>query len=299
MAYEMFKVLLVDDDPIVLKLYDKLLREAHYQVTTAINGDEALHKAFQESPDIVILDIMMPRLDGYQVCARLRSAPSTANLPIMILTALEGSTARQKAHEMGADDFLTKGEAVDSMEGRIKMLIKNCILAHTRSWLAELPGNVATEYTLRGRLSEGRPVAVCYLDLNGLNDFNERAGFQEGDRVLWHLARLLLAQVKERARGEFVGYYGQDDFVVLSTPDQVSSLAQAILHTFETALQGWGGSASHGWFPALSIAAVIVERSDKSPVRQGIHPGQISRLGQVLLKEAKAEPGSAIRTGHL
>jgi diguanylate cyclase (GGDEF)-like protein len=294
MAYETFKVLIIDDDRVILKLYGTSLRAQHYEVIEANDGADGLRKAFQEAPDIVLVDIMMPEVDGYEVCARLRSAPRTADIPIITLTALEGIAARQKAHEMGADDFVTKGGPPKNIDGRIKMLIKRRILAHTRSWLAELPGSVAADYSLRARLAAGLPVAACYLNLDGLAAFNERAGFQEGDRVLWQLARILLGKVAEEDGGDFVGYYGSDDFIILTTPERAEPLAQAVVRAFDATMREWsGGSPSAGGFPTLSIAIVIVEGG------QAPHPGQVSDLGQSLLRQAKAEPGSAIRVARL
>jgi len=294
MAYETFKVLIIDDDPLILKLYSKSLRAQHYEVIEATNGAEGLEKAFREEPDIVLVDIMMPEVDGYEVCSRLRTAPSTADIPIMILTALEGVAARQKAYEMGADDFVTKSGPAHNIDGYIKMLIKRRILAHTRSWLAELPGSVAADYSLRARLTAGLPLAACYLDLDGLAGFNARAGFPEGDRILWQLARILQDHIKKGAVGDFVGYYGMDDFIILTTPERAEPLAQSIVQSFDAVMrEGSGGLPTAGGFPTLSIGIVIVEGN------QALHPGQISDLGRSLLRQAKAEPGSSIRVGRV
>ena len=294
MAYEMFKVLLVDDDPVVLRLYEKSLRDNHYQVITASSGEEALRIAFQESPDIVLLDLMMPKMSGYEVCTRLRSAPSTADLPIMILTALGGASARQKAQETGADDYMTKGEPVGSVEGRIKMLLKRHIWAHTRSWLAELPGNIAAEYTLRARLAAGLPLAVCYLDLDNLSTFSEQAGIEEGERILWQLARILLREVKEVNQGDFVGYCGWGRFVLITLPERAESLAQTVVRSFEATMREWSGSSSLGiGYPGLAVAVVVAEDG------RTIHPGQVTNLGQSLLSEERAEPESSIRVAQL
>jgi len=287
MGYEMFKVLLVDDDPQFLKAYSKVLEKQHYQVIQATDGKEGLQKAFQEAPDIVLLDIMMPEMDGHEVCARLRASPRTADLPIMMLTALTGVSARQTAREMGADDFISKGEPIGNLDGRIKMLIKRRILAHTRSWLAELPGSVAADNALRAYLKADFPLAACYLDIDGLAAFNEHAGFEMGDRVLWRLARILLEQVNE---GDFIGHYGMDNFILLTTPERAEPMAQAVIQSFNIAMRDWSGSApAESGFPSLAIAIVIV------PGGQSPHPGQVSDMAQSLLRQAKVDSGSSVR----
>jgi DNA-binding response OmpR family regulator len=294
MAYEMFKVLLVDDDPIIIKLYGKLLRDNHYQVIIAQDGQEALNKAFTESPDIVILDIMMPKLNGYEVCARLRAAPGTADLPIIILTAMTGTAARQKAGEIGADDFITKGEAIHSVEGRIKMLLKRRIDAHTKSWLAELPGSVSTDHALRSHLEAGFALAACYLDLKGLSTFYQFAGFQESERILWKLAQILQRHVREENQGDFVGHTGADHFTLLTTPERAERLADLVIQSFDTAMCEWGGGVpQQDMLPRLSIAIIIIQNN------QSIHPSQVYNAARVLLREAKNDRSHTIRIARL
>lgn len=294
MAYEMFKILLVDDDPIVIKLYSKLLNENHYQVVVAQDGQEALDKAFQESPDIVLLDIMMPKLNGYQVCERLRSTPSTADLPIIILTAMTGPAARQKASDMGADDFVTKGESIQSIEGRIKMMLKQRIDAHTKSWLADLPGSVSTEYALRSHLAAGFDLAACYMDLKGFAAFYQFAGFQEGDRILWKLARILQKHVQEANQGDFISHTGGDHFTLLTTPERAEPLADQVIQSFDSAMREWGGDAFlQDILPRLSIAIVIVQS------KQTIHPSQVYDAARSLLQEAQNDKSHTVRTTRI
>ncbi|MBN1584063.1 MAG: response regulator [Anaerolineae bacterium] len=292
MAYEMFKVLLVDDDPIIIKLYDKLLRDNHYQVIVAQDGQEALNKAFAESPDIVLLDIMMPKLNGYEVCTRLRAAPCTADLPIIILTAMTGTSARQKAAEIGADDFITKGESIHNVEGRIKMLLKRHIDAHTKSWLADLPGSVSTEHALRSHLEAGFALAACYLDLKGLNAFCQLAGYQEGDRILWKLAQILQRHVRETNQGDFVGHTGADHFTILTTPGRAEQLADLIVQSFDAAMHEWAG-ASQDILPRLSIAIVMLQDN------RSVHPSQVYDTARVLLQEAQNDRSHTVRVARI
>ena len=294
MAYDTFKVLIVDDDPMALKLYGQTLSKHHYEVVTAGSGPEALEIVLREEPDVVLLDIMMPKVDGYQVCSQLRSSPRTTDIPILMLTSLTGVDARRKAFEIGADDFVTKGEPLDHLDGRIKMLIKQRILAHTRSWLADLHGSVSLDHALRARLSAGYPLAVCFVDLRDLGRYNESAGYDAGDRILWTLARILRDQVQNRGTGDYVGYRGQDDFLILSTPESVEDLARNTLEAYAAAADqvrlGYAGGAE---VPGLSIGVVIVNAG------QVMHPGQVNGAGQDLLAALRAEPGDGLRVVRL
>jgi len=293
MAYEMFKILLVDDDPVVIRLYQKLLAEHHYQVVVARDGEEALAVAFAEQPDIVILDIMLPKLNGYQVCKRLRVAPATGDIPIMMLTALDGTAARQKSYEIGADDFVTKGEPMEGLDGRIKMLIKQRILRHTTSWLAGLGGSVAMQNAYRAHIATHQPLAVCYLDLNGLNAFNEWAGIEQGDRVLWKLAHILKEEVAQQGAGDFIAYIGADDFRLLAAPEHVEVLIGRVVERFDASMREWNGGVDEGHFPTLAVGIVIVRDLENT------HPARVNGTGMALLREAKKASGSAVRVAKL
>ncbi len=289
MAYDTFRVLIIDDDDDTLKLYGLALGRQHYEILTAHSGQEGLEYAFREDPDVVLLDLMMPGMDGYEVCRRLRSAPKTADLPILILTNLSGASARQKAHELGADDFITKGEPLAHLDGRIKMLIKQRILAHTRSWLADMPGSVTADYTLRARLAAGQPTAVCHLDIHALCAFNERAGYEAGDRLLWTVARMLREHMQESGRGDFAAYCGQDDFYLIMDPARAPAVAQSLVESYTKAVRRWAdGIALSVSIPDLYAAAVIL---DGSPV----HPAAVYLRLARIQRELKQKRSGSVR----
>jgi two-component system chemotaxis response regulator CheY len=105
----MKRVLIVDDDPFIRRLIATTLEDVtHFELLQAGDGEEALAVAARERPDLVFLDIDMPRLDGIEVCRRLRAAPETANATIVMLTAARGDEAERDAGEAGADLYLTK-----------------------------------------------------------------------------------------------------------------------------------------------------------------------------------------------
>ena len=101
-------ILVVDDNPMNVKILEQILTSKGYNVVTAAGGKEALAKVATEPPDMVLLDIMMPDIDGYQVCREIRANPATEALPIVLVTALDAGKERVKGLEAGADDFLSK-----------------------------------------------------------------------------------------------------------------------------------------------------------------------------------------------
>jgi len=102
------KILVVDDDPTSLRLLELILGKEGYQVISASNGLEGLRKARRESPDLLILDVMLPGFDGLEVCHRLRSEPDMAKLPILMLSAKQQKSDQDAASKVGANAFLPK-----------------------------------------------------------------------------------------------------------------------------------------------------------------------------------------------
>ena len=118
------KILVVEDNTELLKLLRLNFRAAGFAVATATNGIEALKKAHSVSPDLVLLDLVLPELDGFAVCETLRKGPTTASIPIVVLTGLNNDTARQASRRAGTCDFITKPVNPRHLVARIKELLR-------------------------------------------------------------------------------------------------------------------------------------------------------------------------------
>lgn len=117
------KILIIEDDPATLRLIDYSLKQEGYQVITSLNGLEGLKKALGESPDLVILDVMLPGLDGFELCYRLRAETSTASLPILMLSAKAQEIDKATGIRVGADDYLTKPSAPEDIVSHVANLL--------------------------------------------------------------------------------------------------------------------------------------------------------------------------------
>ncbi len=117
------KILIVDDDTDTLRLVGLMLQRQGYEVVTASNGPQALQKAEEEEPDLILLDVMMPGMDGYEVARRLRSNPITANTPILMFTAKSQIDDKLVGFESGADDYLTKPTHPAELQAHVRALL--------------------------------------------------------------------------------------------------------------------------------------------------------------------------------
>src|SRR5512142_296501 len=117
------KILIIDDDLDTLRLVGLMLQRQGYQISAATNGQQGLEKAFEEDPDLILLDVMMPDMDGYDVTRRLRQNPSTLETPIMMFTAKTQPDDKVIGFEAGANDYLTKPTHPSELQARVKTLL--------------------------------------------------------------------------------------------------------------------------------------------------------------------------------
>ena len=117
------RVLVVDDHILNVKLLEAKLQVVGFTVDTAMNGEEALAKVAAERPNLVLLDVMMPGMDGYEVCRRLRANPATAGLPVIMVTALDKESDREAGMAAGAEEYLLKPFAPDQLTERVRAIL--------------------------------------------------------------------------------------------------------------------------------------------------------------------------------
>ena len=237
---EQAKVLVVDDTPANVKLLADLLAIKGYAVATARSGEEALAQVAAERPDLILLDVMMPGMSGYDVCRQLRSDPETALLPIVLVTSLDPQQERLKGIASGADDFLAKPINQPELFARVQSLLRIKRLheetkrqaAQLAEWSATLERRVAEQVAENERLSKlkrffspqlaelivqggsedplrsrRREIVVVFLDLRGFTAFSETFEPEEVMRTLgtYHAAMGRLVMEHEATLERFTG----------------------------------------------------------------------------------------------
>jgi len=120
----MYKILMVDDSATVTAINKEALESQGYEVITASDGEEGFKRAKLESPDLILLDVMLPKLDGYMICRMLKYDEKYKNIPIIMLTAKASDQDRQTGKEVGADDFVVKGASIEDLISIVKKHLK-------------------------------------------------------------------------------------------------------------------------------------------------------------------------------
>ncbi len=227
-------ILVVDDDPDIARFVEVNLRSAGYDVAVAGDGEEALEKASELRPDLVLLDVMMPRIDGFEVAQRLRKNPQTANTSIIMLTAKALSADKVTGLQSGADDYIIKPFDPIELLARVKGTLRRAKEMRNLSPLTGLPGNIRIQEEIERQVREGRPFAVLYCDLDNFKTYNDQKGFVRGDRLIQATARIIQDAVVEFDPSEgFVGHVGGDDFVAVVDPDVAEQAAQRVCARFD------------------------------------------------------------------
>jgi len=297
------RILIADDLPDLLQALKETLEREGFVVTAVDNGEQALEAIRADPPDIAVLDLKMPRLTGFEVCAALRADPLLENLPVIILSASGTQDSKVAGLDLGADDFITKPVDVRELLARIRMILKRSRQGIDANPLTRLPGNLAIESRVERAVAGGLPFAVLYVDLNQFKAYNDAYGYDEGDRVLKGLARVLVDQLRGGAGAEFVGHIGGDDFIVISSPEKMESLAKRICDAFDAivpsfyseedrkrgVIQAKDRQGNVKEFPFLSVAIGICHNRD----RKLTGFAQVAHLGAELKKVAKGKTGSA------
>jgi diguanylate cyclase (GGDEF)-like protein len=227
-------LLVVDDDPFIARLLEIELRAAGYDVRVASDGAQALVAAQERCPDLVLADVMMPNMDGFELTRRLRQDPRTAAVSIIMLTARGLSADKLEGFAIGADDYIVKPFDTPELLARIRGVLRRSRDMRAQSPLTGLPGNVRIEEEIDSRVDQHRPFAILYADLDHFKAFNDHYGFMRGDQVIQSSASLIEEVARDLTGGDaFVGHVGGDDFVVVVDPGNAAVVAQGIVERFD------------------------------------------------------------------
>jgi PleD family two-component response regulator len=298
-----YKILVVDDDPNIRELIVETLNGDKYNPLEARDGMEALQLCEIERPDIVVLDVMMPDLDGLEVCLRLRGEALTRHIPIILLTAKGLLEDKIKGMDTGADDYMTKPFDPLELEARISMHLRRSVRDGEASPLTGLPGNRAIEEAIDTRIRAGLRFAVCYIDLDDFKAYNDRYGFHAGSEVIKLTTQAILESVdKYGDADDFIGHIGGDDFIVVTEMKRAPLISQEIIRIFDARIPecyepedrergsiiSTDRQGKLNEFPIMTISIAVAHNT----YRDLDHPGKVAQIAAELKKYAKTMEGS-------
>jgi diguanylate cyclase (GGDEF)-like protein len=294
------KILVVEDNDILRKLLVTALCK-NYEIVEACSGEQALSIAAQGDVRLVLLDIMMPGMDGLETCLRLRRNPRSCHSIIVMLTARDTEEDVVTGLKMGADDYLIKPVNFSELKARIDSHLRRQWRDLQASPLTGLPGNRQIQQILSTNLKAGVSFAVIYADLNSFKAYNDRYGFTAGDEILNYTANVLTNIVVEAGDTEtdFVGHIGGDDFIIVTTPERCETICKLAIERFDAEIEDFydskdlekGGietvdrQGNKIIAPVLSISlSVVIHEKDRFS-----HPGQISQIAAEIKKQVKKD----------
>jgi PleD family two-component response regulator len=226
------RILVVEDDPDISNMLKIYFSAQGYEVTVAGRGNEALDRTRRQLPSVIVLDIMLPDIDGYEVCTRLRKTLRTSHVPIIFLTQKDERSDRIAGLELGADDYITKPFDIEELRLRVQGAMRRAERESLTNPTTGLPSGKLIEEQLRG-LMRRQNWGLLYAGIQNIEAFTDVYGFVAGDEVLRYTA-LMLGETDDRLGGadDFIGHVGGDDFLAITTEDKATAMAEAAVKRF-------------------------------------------------------------------
>ncbi len=300
-----YKILIVDDEDHIRRILKFQLEKHGYRVVTAENGEVALEMVRRESPDLILLDLMMPKMDGFETCRRIRQNFQTSQIPIIMLTAKSELPDKIKGLQDGANDYLIKPYSNEELLLRVGNVLDWSLRQKEANPLTGLPGNRAIEKELGGRIEKQEPFAFLYLDIDNFKAYNDHYGYQKGDDAILFLSDIVTEAVNSLGGAQdFVGHIGGDDFVVLTSPARAEVIARHIIDEFDKGslillreddlrkgymeVRNRLGEVKRMPLMSLTIALVVDEEGKLK------HYAQVNDIATELKRYGKAMAGSVV-----
>ncbi len=221
-------ILIVEDEPNTAEMLETYFRSQGYLVSTVDSGGKALSFVQEVLPDVILLDIRLPDIDGYEVCRRLRGHRRTAHLPIVFLTEKRERGDRITGLELGAVDYITKPFDVQELRLRVRNILRRVGASPVAHPVTGLPYASAVDEYISGLIGEPR-WAVVAVRVDGLEPFADMYGFVARDDVLRAVALLIRRAVQEESSTDaFVGQLDDVSFLLVTTPEHAQRLRKEL-----------------------------------------------------------------------
>ncbi len=229
MVEEKRTVLIVEDDLDVADMLNAYFRVQGYDVLTVNWGEDGIRACHTSHPDLIILDIRLPDIDGYEVARRLRSNRRTENIPIIFLTEKRHRNDRLKGLELGADDYITKPFDIQELRLRVRNSLRRSSQGSLNNPITGLPEGLLVEERLMENLENAQKWALLLVSLKHLDSFREAYGFVASDDVLRAVSLMVHNSVRDFGDpDDFLGHLNTAQLVILTQPEHINELGERI-----------------------------------------------------------------------
>lgn len=213
-------VLIVEDDLDVADMLNAYFRVQGYEVLTVDWGEDAIKTVQHTLPDLIILDIRLPDIDGYEVAKRIRSNQRTAGVPIIFLTEKRQRDDRLRGLELGADDYITKPFDIQELRLRVRNSLRRTTQGPLSNPITKLSNGAIVDERLRELIeSQSGDWSVLVVSLRNLENFRETYGFVASDDVLRAISVMVANAVRDKGgTDDFLGHLSNTDFVIVTRP---------------------------------------------------------------------------------
>jgi len=291
-------LLYADDHAPMRSMVRDLLVAAGHEVAVAPDGAAALARLSEREPDLLILDVSMPGLSGFEVCRAVKGNPFTAHVPVLMLTGEADVTSKVTGFDAGADDYLTKPFDPRELRARVHALLRLVRREVDRNPTSGLPGGEAVRAAIAARVEQGERFAVGYADVDHFKPFNDVFGFVAADAVIRGTGGALRGAVATAGGArDFAGHIGGDDFVFVTEPARAEAVAWECVRRVRDVVTDTVGAtaAARGRFagvdrdghtrefplPSVSVAVVVVEPARwDSAAALGARAAELKRLAK-------------------
>ena len=298
------KIVVAEDDDAIAHLVGMALGDAGFLCLRARDGEEALRLVKQHDPDLLVLDVMMPRLDGLEVARRLKGDVLWSRIPILMLTALSSVDSQVAGLDAGADAYMGKPFDLREFGARVRAMVRSARRERDRNPTSNLPGSRAIDQAIEDALlrekKDGVPSTVVHIDVLNFDGYADAVGIVHSEQVVRGIGQFLLEAARRAAGdGGFVGHIGGSDFVVVIPGIAAAAFCDAALSDFAGKREALlPDSTSHELHLVLasSLTSALSASSANSPTEAADELGR--RLGKAM-KAAKAVAKSNSKSNHV
>ena len=231
------RLLVVEDDIDIGNMLKIYFSGLEFDVDVAIRGSDALDKTKKVLPHLIVLDIMLPDIDGYEVCRTLRTNTRTSHIPVIFLTQKDERSDKLQGLELGADDYITKPFDIEELKLRVQGAIRRSERESLTDPRSGLPAGRLIEEQLRKIIRE-KDWALIDIRINHFDAFRDVYGFVAGDDVLRFCAMMIGEVVDETGTSsDFIGHAGGDNFIIITTENAAPSIKQRLKERFAEEVQ--------------------------------------------------------------